>query len=78
MKILDKNAEGIYQLKCAYSGDVEVVILISHRDYMQLRHETRGYLFEIKPRETTIYGCLLIRTGDLEEGDIRFLAEVQQ
>lgn len=78
MKILDKIAEGVYQTKCAYSGDVEVVILISHPDYMQLRHDTRDYLFEIKPRETRVYGCLLIRTGDLEEGDIRFLAEVPQ
>lgn len=85
MNVLDQIVHGIHETKYQYAirhavDNVGVVILISHADYGDMMNDMRTYLYEYdlssKKKEIRVYGCLVLRTPDLEQGDIRFVVEL--
>lgn len=85
MNVLDQIVHGIHETKYQYAirhavDNIGVVILISHADYGNMMNDMRTYLYECdsssKKKEIRVYGCLVLRTPDLEQGNIRFLVEL--
>jgi hypothetical protein len=83
--MLDQVVKGIYQTKRRYLSshlvtDVEVVVLMPHRDYYNMLNDMRCYPIESKfngtENECRIHGCRVLRKPDLEQGDIRFVVEL--
>lgn len=87
MNTLDQIIRGIHETKYQYAirhalDNVGVVVLISHVDFGNMMNEMRTYLYECysssEKKEIRVHGCLVLRTPDLEQGDIRFLVELPQ
>lgn len=85
MNVLDQIVHGIHETKYQYAirhavDNVRVVILISLADYGNMMNDMRTYLYECdsssKKKEIRVYGCLVLRTSDLEQGDIRFVVDL--
>lgn len=86
MNTLDQIIRSIHEKKYYYMArygltQVDMVVLISHEDYRRVRNDVRTYLCEKKSTDTNkeinISGCLVLRTSDLAEGDIRYLVETE-
>lgn len=87
MNILDKIIIGIRETKYQYAirhavDNIGVVVLIPIADYYTMLNDIRTYLYESRnngaKKEIRVHGSLVLRTADLEEGDIRFLVELPQ
>jgi len=87
MNILDQIIRGIHETKYQYAirhaiDSVRVVVLIPIVDYYKMLNDMRTYLYEYHSnganKELRVHGSVVVRTTDLEEGDIRFLVELPQ